>query len=178
MTPANQARAFVYVFAGVFLVGGLMAWGAGVWNLTWAFRSAHWPTTEGVIQTAKMKREVSNGPHRHMTHSAEISYAYEVAGTNYTGTQVAFGEMSASVDYARGILDRFPVGRKVPVYYFPKDPQTAVLETGVHGGTWICFGVGTGFELVGWLMVALGSAIARAGKNADPITTSQTTVSD
>jgi hypothetical protein len=170
MTTANQFR-FAYAFAGVFIVGGLIALGFGVWNLVWTFRSADWPATEGVIQTASL--ETRSNDNSHVTHAAKISYTYEVAGTNYTGTRVAFGEMSASATYAQGILNRFPVGKKVPVYFFPNDPQLALLETGVHGGTWICFGVGTVFELASWMMVTIFSAAARAGKAAQPIRTSQ-----
>ncbi len=162
MTTTNQFR-FAYAFAGFFILGGLVALGFGVWNLAWSFRCAHWPTTQGVIQTAKMERHESrNKTGTTFTYSADISYNYQVAGTNYTSTRLAFGEMSSSTDYAQRILDRFPVGRKVPVHYSPDDPRLAVLETGVHGGTWICFGVGTVFSLAGWMMLKMFSWAFRA----------------
>jgi hypothetical protein len=58
--------------------------------------------------------------------------------------------MQASAQYAQAILHRFPVGKKVLVHYSPGQPQQAVLEPGIHGGTWICLGVGTVFILFGW----------------------------
>ncbi len=70
--------------------------------------------------------------------------------------------MSSSTSYANGILYRYPVGKKVSVYYSPDDATDAVLETGVHGGTWICFGVGTAFVLFGILFLQICRAAARA----------------
>jgi len=89
------------------------------------------------------------------TYSADVSYDYSVWGSHYTGTKVAFGMMSSSAHYAQSYLNHYPVGAKVPVHYSPNDPQAAVLETGIHGGTWICFGVGSVFSLFGVMMLQL-----------------------
>ena len=83
-------------------------------------------------------------------------------GANYTGDRVAIGQMSASPAYAQGILKRYPVGRKVSVRYAPGDPSEAVLETGIHGGMWICLGVGAAFTLFGFMFLHIQRAAARA----------------
>jgi hypothetical protein len=70
--------------------------------------------------------------------------------------------MSSSAQYARGILDRYPVGKKVSVHYSPGDASDAVLETGIHGGTWICLGVGASFALIGMLFLQVQRAAQRA----------------
>lgn len=136
-------KVFLWFFIGI----GFVAISVGA-NLAFqSFRCKSWPTSQGIIRSAKMGRHRSNKGGT--TYSADVSYDYSVGGSRYTGTKVAFGTMSASASYAQNILNHYPVGGKVPVYYSPGDPQTAVLERGIHGGTWVCFGVGSAFALFG-----------------------------
>jgi len=60
--------------------------------------------------------------------------------------------------HGQWILARFPVGKKVPVHYSPKAPQLAVLETGIHGGTWTQLSGGTLFVLAGWMLLQVRTA--------------------
>jgi len=148
------------LFCWLFIVIGLVVVGVGGWTLIKSLRSERWPVTDGIIQSADMQS--SSGHHGSSTYSAKITYSYQVAGVSYTGGKVAIGQMSASSAYAHGILNRYPVGKKVSVYYSPGDPSDAVLETGIHGGMWICFGVGTAFTLFGILFLQISRAAARA----------------
>ena len=148
------------LFCSLFIVIGLVVVGVGVWILTKSLRAEHWPVTDGVIQSAEIKSHQGNKGGT--TYSAAVTYTFQVAGASYTGNQVAIGQMSASSEYARGILDRYPVGKKISVHYAPGDPADAVLETGIHGGVWICLGVGTLFTLVGSLFLQISRAAARA----------------
>jgi hypothetical protein len=150
-TQSNKASAkiFLWLFIGIGAV--VICFGM---NLAFqSIRCGSWPTTEGIIRTSSMGRH--RGNKGGTTYSADVSYDYSVWGSRYTGTKVAFGMMSASSSYARGVLDHYPVGAKVPVHYSPSDPETAVLETGIHGGTWICFGVGSVFALFGIMFLQL-----------------------
>jgi hypothetical protein len=147
------------LFCSLFIVIGLVALGAGVWTLVKSLRSENWPVTDGVILSSEVKSH--SGEHGN-TYSAAVSYSYLVAGTNYTGKKISIGAMSASSDYANGIRNRYPAGKKVSVHYSPDNPADAVLETGIHGGTWICFGVGAAFALFGAMFLQIFRAAARA----------------
>src|SRR6185369_10993894 len=149
----------VQLFCSVFIVIGFVAVGAGVWTLVKSLRSEHWPVTDGVILTAQMK---SHSGENGDTYSADVTYKFQVAGVSYTGTKISIGAMSSSTSYAQGILNHYPVGKNVSVHYAPDDPTEAVLETGIHGGTWVCFGVGTVFALCGILFLQISRAAARA----------------
>ena len=149
------------IFLWLFVLIGLGAMGAGAWNLFQSFRCTRWPVTEGVITTAKVTRSSSGKGGD--TYGASIAYDYKVAGTFHTSTRLAFGAVNSSRARAQAVLDRYPVGKKVRVHYAPGDPEEAVLETGVHGGTWICFGVGTVFVLAGAMFLGVFSAANRAG---------------
>jgi hypothetical protein len=151
------------LFLGLFILIGLIALGVGVMNLVRSLRCESWPTVEGVIESADMQSQT--GGEEGITYSADISYAYQVAGKHYAGQRVAFGARSASSSRAQRVLDRFPVGKKVSVHYSPGDPQLAVLEPGIHGGTGVCFGVGTVFLLFGVVFLQLFSAARRPGPN-------------
>ena len=164
------------LFCSLFIVVGLVAVGIGSWILAKSIRSEHWPVTDGIIQSAEMKSHQGNKGG--MTYSAEVTYTYQVAGTGYTGDKVSIGQMSSSTEYARGILNRYPVGKKVSVHYLPGDPADAVLETGIHGGTWICLGVGTMFTLFGIMFLQLSRAAARAQLPGAPPSSSITVQPD
>ena len=150
---AQMSNRGTQLFCWLFIVIGLVAVGIGVWLLAKSFRAEHWPVTDGVIQSAEMKSHSGND--NSTTYSAEVTYSYQVAGANYTACKVAIGQMSASAGYAQGILNRYPVGKKVSVHYSPGDPSDAVLETGIHGGMWICLGVGTAFTLFGVMFLQI-----------------------
>jgi hypothetical protein len=153
------------LFLGIFIIVGAIVIGCGAYTLIRSLRCEHWPTTDGVVQSAQMARHEGDADHGD-TYSADVSYSYQVAGVNYDGNRLAFGSVSSSSSYAQGILNHYPVGQKVSVHYDPANPELAVLETGIHGGTWVCFGVGTVFLLAGIMFLQVFS---RANK-VDPAT--------
>jgi len=157
---AQMSNRGAQLFCSLFVVIGLVAAGIGIWTLAKSIRSEHWPVTDGIVQSAEMKSH--SGSKGGTTYSAEVTYTYQVAGTGYTGDKVSIGQMSSSSEYAGKILNRYPVGKKVSVHYAPGDPSDAVLETGIHGGTWICLGVGTAFTLFGIMFLQIQRATARA----------------
>jgi hypothetical protein len=157
---AQMSSRGTQLFCSLFIVIGLLAVGIGIWTLAKSIRSEHWPVTDGIVQSAEMKSH--EGSKGRTTYSAEVTYTFQVAGTSYTGDKVSIGQMSSSAEYAQGILNHYPTGKKVSVHYSPGDPSDAVLETGIHGGTWICLGVGTAFTLFGIMFLQISRAAARA----------------
>ena len=157
---AQMSKRGTQLFCSLFVVIGLVAAGIGIWTLAKSIRSEQWPVTNGIIQSAEMKSH--SGDHGGTTYSANVTYTFQVAGTNYPGDCVSIGQMSSSLEYAGAILNRYPVGKKVSVHYRPDDPSDAVLETGIHGGTWICLGVGTAFTLFGIMFLQISRAAAQA----------------
>jgi hypothetical protein len=142
----------------LFIVIGLVVVAVGIRLLARSLGAELWPVTNGMVRSARMN---SQSGHHSRTYSAEITYGYQVAGIKYEGDKVAIGQMSADTGYASGILDRYPVGKEVSVHYSPGDPADAVLEPGIHGGTWICLGVGTAFTLFGFLFLQIQRAALR-----------------
>ncbi|MBN1120785.1 MAG: DUF3592 domain-containing protein [Anaerolineae bacterium] len=116
-----------------FLCGGVTSLGIGIFNLQSARGSTSWPTVEGTIKESEVFEYYTDTA----MYQALVSYSYVVDNTRYTGMTVGY-EVGGSSNPApqREIVERYPVGSKVTVYYDPNDPQIAVLEPGAKGSIW------------------------------------------
>ncbi len=95
-----------------------------------------WPAAECVIQSAEVvekevKRQGRPGTRTH--YAARLSYSFAVAGIEYIGERVSFGDFagasSSSPKAAQECLARYAKGTKTSVHYNPKNPSVSVLET-------------------------------------------------
>ncbi|MEN8241152.1 MAG: DUF3592 domain-containing protein, partial [Chloroflexota bacterium] len=85
-----------------------------------------WPSTPGEV--IKSRVQVRGGDHT--TVSPYIMYNYQVGGMDFSGTQIRAGEQfykSHTSQQSYDMVDKYPVGAKVTVYYNPKDPTQAAL---------------------------------------------------
>jgi hypothetical protein len=66
-----------------------------------------------------------------------VQYEYEVNGTLYTSENIGLVEGSASwKSFAQNKIDKFSIGRSVPVYYNPNSREESFLEKDVGIGTY------------------------------------------
>ncbi len=68
------------------------------------------------------------------SYSPEVRYTYEVNGQPYLGRWITLGAQktySRATD-AQAVVDRYPAGRQVTVYYHPQKPAEVVLERQTH----------------------------------------------
>jgi hypothetical protein len=116
-----------------FLCGGVTSLGVGIFNLQSARGSESWPTVEGTIKESEVFDYYTDT----VMYQALISYSYVVDNTRYTGMTVGY-DVGGTSDPApqREIVERYPVGSTVTVYYDPNDPKDAVLEPGAKGSIW------------------------------------------
>ncbi|MDA3884893.1 MAG: DUF3592 domain-containing protein [Candidatus Delongbacteria bacterium] len=101
-----------------------------------ARESITWPDVEGKITSSKVISETSRDSKKRnsTTYSAHIEYSYIITDKLHTGNRISFGDYGSSDrGHASSIVRTYPVGKKVKVYYRPKDHGTAVLETGIKG---------------------------------------------
>ena len=71
----------------------------------------------------------------HRLYQAKVAYRYAVDGQEIVGHRAFFGDSgqtSWSV-FVRRIVDRYPPGSDVTVYYDPSRPEEAVIVRGVSG---------------------------------------------
>ncbi|MEZ4733989.1 MAG: DUF3592 domain-containing protein [Caldilineaceae bacterium] len=149
----------------LFVVVGGVSLFLGVRQITRANASQSWPAVTGVVTVSELGKHLGNDRNDATTYSADISYDYRVNDRDYINGAVTFGSVSSSEpSSARRVLQRYPVGHAVTVYYNPVNPGEAVLEPGVHGGAWFLPLVGSIFLVVGAiffvLLLRMGHALA------------------
>ena len=125
---------------------GLLAWGG--YEIKRAYESRGWPNTQGTITSSYIKKENrkdSNNRYR-TTYYPRIKYQYQVEGKYYSCNRIAFGGVSGGKrSKAKKVVDSYPSGKKVRVYYNPQDPGVGVLKAGFSWGALLAFLAGLVF---------------------------------
>lgn len=102
--------------------------------------SQGWPSVPGQVTAAVIKRSVSTDDdgHTQVSYYPAVEYAYQVGEQSYLGKRLAFGGVMAYKSEARAatVLQRYPAGAQVTVYYDPEKPADAVLERTAGGFKW------------------------------------------
>jgi hypothetical protein len=87
----------------------------------------NWASTTGKVLTSRV--EVSGGDHTSV--SPRIVFQYTVYRKEYTNSQIKAGDIHMSVYGSRkayDIVDKYPVGAEVTVFYDPEHPEQSALE--------------------------------------------------
>ncbi len=101
--------------------------------------SLSWPTADGTVvsselatRTVKLKKK----------YCPVVSYTYTVNGTERTSKNIwaMTGDYSSDREQQQAVLDNYPVGATVKVYYDPAQPDVAVLEPGVTSLVYVVLG--------------------------------------
>jgi hypothetical protein len=114
----------------MFFVGGLVI-GISIlliWSLLrrQAQASLRWPKVPGrIVDSLLTQARDTDGD---VSTVASVTYAYAVGGTPLQGNRVSIGHGNA-----RAIVQKYPAGTDVQVFYDPNKPSSAVLEPGGSG---------------------------------------------
>jgi len=114
------------IFLLIAIIGGLCtAWLAS--QLITGLRSLDWPSVVGEIILKDVPDEVRKNPRYHNRYV----YRYNVRGVDYFSQRVSVSDRFISrARLVRQILDQYPDGAMMTVYYQRQNPQLAVLERG------------------------------------------------
>jgi hypothetical protein len=117
-----------------------------------AQKSRSWPTASGTVLDSGMEAHQSRDEDGDIktTYGATIQYKYLVDGQEFQGNRRTFSNVrTSSVRNTEKILERYPLGSSVDVFYDPDDPSSSVLEPGVGAGTYILLAVPIGIFVFG-----------------------------
>ena len=132
--PDPTMAAVAAIAAFIFTALGLLGLGAGLGRMWNGHASQRWPTTLGEVVFAKVEASETHDDQtgdRNTTFSPSFVYRYDVEGVRHFNNLRRFGRVEGEgADWAADLAARYPVGTKVPVAYFPTDPDIAVLEPG------------------------------------------------
>ena len=97
--------------------------------------SRKWPSTLGVISSSRIAHSTdtdtdSNGFRRHYDeYEVKVTYSYAVDGMQYQGHRLEIRPTEHRYKkHAERELADYPVGKQVPVYYNPEEPERSVLK--------------------------------------------------
>ncbi len=142
---------FSRLFPLPFILIGAFTFYFGVKEVRRANDSLMWPVADGTIQNSTVAYHSGNDGGG--TYHAEVFYQFAVDGRTRSGNKVAFGDYgSSNPSHAQGIVDRYPKGKEVKVYYQTGAPDVCVLEPGLKGQAWFMPGFGLIFFISGILM--------------------------
>lgn len=126
--------------------------------------SSSWPTVEGVVTSSEVEGDITASDFG-SGWWPEVSYRFSVNGKIYTANNIEVINVgNGNTDnYAKQVVERYPVGKKVQVHFNPDNPAIAVLEPGIPtnvGGlnsiTFIAFQVGV--VVIGVISFCVGLA--------------------
>jgi uncharacterized protein DUF3592 len=143
------------LFGLIFAAVGIGVCGFGYVTLTKAKASADWPSIQGAVTSSDVetRRETTGTGSEARTkikYAPIVHYSYEVDGREHAASRISYGGFtSSSSRSARRVVNRYPVGAEVAIYYDPGDPGTAVLEPGASWTIYLLFPFGGIFALVG-----------------------------
>ena len=119
-------------------------------------RSRNWPTTEGKVTQSgvDMSQSTDDEGEIKTSYGASIQYTYTVSGQELVGARRTFTNVRTnSSRRAEQIVERYPQGSSVTVYYTEDDPSLSVLEPGVGWFSYVGMVVVLGLLIVGILGV-------------------------
>jgi len=94
------------------------------------FDMRRWETTVGTVKVSKVASEtVTHGRSRGTMYVPVVRYVYRVEGKDYRSDRIAVGDLrNGHVTKVKPVVNRYPAGSTVTVFYDPEEPQEALLE--------------------------------------------------
>lgn len=93
-------------------------------------QASSWPSTLGTVTQSRIQMRSSG--EGGSTAYPLVEYAYQVVGQAYQNTKVMPGP-DIGGSGARNVVDRYPAGAQVMVYYNPVKPSESLLERSMPG---------------------------------------------
>lgn len=118
----------IFLFGLFYLLAGMgvFVWGSSV--VYHSYLSSSWPTVEGQIVQSTLRETNVDLPKKY----PDIRYSYVIYGQVYESRQIRLAQhVNMSSNEATALVERYPVGRQVVVYYKPDDHTTVILEPGL-----------------------------------------------
>jgi hypothetical protein len=150
----------------LFIVLGAFIACSGIRDIGRAKISAIWPAANGKIVSSSVKVHHTGGYNSRrtaITFYARILYAFSVNGKYFTGDCVSFGDHSSKEpSYAYRLVNRYPQGKEVRMYYMPDNPKVCVLEPGIQTQAYILPGLGLSLFVIGSLVAIFARKVMRS----------------
>ena len=137
---------------------GLILLAVSAINLQKAQATKGWPSVSGKILRSQIVpvEKIREKKQKLVLYRPEMAYSYSVGGKEYVAETIRTDLQSQSnpADLKR-LLDTYPVGQTVAVFYNPANPAEAVLEPGDNPQTKSLLGCGIVLAVVAGIMLVM-----------------------
>lgn len=127
-------------------------------------QSKHWISTSGKITSSDLDAQVTteDDGYQTTTYLAKVNFTYEANGNTYESDRVNidYGMRTSNIRKQQSVVEQYPVGSNVTVYYDPEDPSQSVLEKKVNGAFTTI--------LVSAVFIAIGVVLAVTSLGVNP----------
>jgi hypothetical protein len=134
-----------------------------VYKIQQARRAAAWPSTQGRIvrsESKAVKRQQMEDPTKVSTVPL-VEYVFSVGGTEYRSRRIRIGKIADSSSEVDAVLERYRIGRTLPVFYNPDNPKEAVLERDLPASAPFMYAIAGGVVLVGLAVVVMFTRVSQ-----------------
>ena len=152
--PPAMKFVFKWIFPYIFVITGAITAFLGIRDLILANASTNWPSTQGQIIESSVESHQSSGKNGNSTtYQAKIQYKFTLDDNTFNGTCVSYGDYGSSdPSHAEKIVNKYPKGLNIDVYYMSDTPEECVLEPGIKTQAYFLPAFGLLFITTGSLM--------------------------
>jgi hypothetical protein len=93
--------------------------------------SKKWPRASATVTASAVEKS----PGHRWRYSAALQYSYRVGGKDYQSSRVFWGGNEGRQKHMASVVETYPAGGKVRVFYDPDNPAEAVLDPIQHTGS-------------------------------------------
>ncbi|MGN7613909.1 DUF3592 domain-containing protein [Magnetococcales bacterium HHB-1] len=167
----KRVRPFYYAVNTTLFFLGLSFLVMGVYPFVKASESEQWPSAYGQVEMVQVEPSYVVGWGMSLAHRVHIRFNYTVDNVgSFSGRRIDFGIGSRDFifrAFADRVVERYPVGKTVRIYYNAENPRDAVLERAPSMGSsifWIILGI---LLLVSSLFICSLREIFKGNKQAE-----------
>ena len=146
---STTASIFSMVILGIsilaFVLIGIRLSKSAFAQLKTVTESKKWPFVQGSVVSSQVQEETHKSYNEetgkttyYSSYRPEIKFHYVVAGNTFTSSQRVIGKTPTYSDEGKAgaVIDKYPAGSLVNVYYDPDNPKNSVLEPGSIAAVW------------------------------------------
>ncbi len=131
------------LFAFLFLILGMWALLVGFSMGIEGWQARKWPVTKGRIIISRVREWRTPGKIRIARLCLDMDYLYMVGDKVLEGHRLNSGwRCFASEGHIKKVLEKYPSGKKVSVFYNPNSPEKSLLEPGISWSVLFLIGIG------------------------------------
>jgi len=119
-----MANAILIAFGVIAIIIGVVPYIVQFRQGLRADASKKWPTASGTITASSLEQS----PDNKRRYRAALGYSYRVGGKDYQSTRVFWGGNEGREKHMASVVETYPAGTKVRVFYDPNNPAEAVLN--------------------------------------------------